>query len=159
MQFQIIIVGAGIGGLCTAIGLAKQGHSVTILESAKQLTPIGVGIHLPSNATLVLEHFGLLNRMAPDAISPSSFIFRRWDSNELLTSAPAGKQQDGGTPYWSMRRSHYQKHLLDATLESGVKLMLNSRVVSLDEETPSVILSDGKTIKADVIVLADGMPL
>ena len=31
----IIVVGAGIGGLQTALALAKDGHNVTVLESAK----------------------------------------------------------------------------------------------------------------------------
>ncbi|PNH47537.1 hypothetical protein VD0004_g743 [Verticillium dahliae] len=76
MPFRIIIVGAGIAGLCAAIGLAQQGHDVTIPESAKELTPIGVGIHIPPNAALVLKHFGILERMTDDAIHPTKFVFR-----------------------------------------------------------------------------------
>ena len=33
---NIIIIGAGIGGLCTALRLAKRGYHVTILEKNKQ---------------------------------------------------------------------------------------------------------------------------
>ena len=33
---NIIIIGAGIGGLCTALRLAKKGYQVTILEKNKQ---------------------------------------------------------------------------------------------------------------------------
>lgn len=34
-DLDIIIVGAGIGGLQTALALAADGHQVTVLESAK----------------------------------------------------------------------------------------------------------------------------
>src|SRR5689334_18903114 len=124
MPFKVVIVGAGIAGLCAAIGLAQQGHDVTVLESARELTPIGVGIHIPPNATLVLQHFGILDRMTKDAILPKKFVFRSWRDNEVVATAPAGKQQEGAPPYWSMRRSHYQKHLHEAMVEAGAKLRL-----------------------------------
>ena len=34
-DLRIVIVGAGIGGLQTALALAHDGHIVTVLESAK----------------------------------------------------------------------------------------------------------------------------
>lgn len=34
---EIVIVGAGLGGLSTAIALARRGHKVQVLEQAKQL--------------------------------------------------------------------------------------------------------------------------
>ncbi|KAM0273253.1 hypothetical protein ACHAQH_008350 [Verticillium albo-atrum] len=157
MPFKIIIVGAGIAGLCVGIGLAHQGHDVTILESAKELTPIGVGIHIPPNATLVLKYFGILDRMANDAIHPTKFVFRRWNDNEVIATAKAGKQQDGTPPYWSMRRSHYQRHLCEAMIEAGARLRLNAKVEDVDEQEPSVRLAGGELITADLVVLADGI--
>lgn len=156
MTFKIVIVGAGIAGLCAAIGLAQQGHDVTVLESARELTPIGVGIHIPPNATLVLKHFGILDKMAKDAIHPTKFVFRRWHNDEVIAIAPAGKQQQGVPPYWSMRRSHYQKHLYEAMVDAGAKLRLGVRVESVNEDDPSVTLVTGEVITADLVVLADG---
>jgi len=34
---KVIVVGAGLGGLATAIALSRTGHDVTILEQAPQL--------------------------------------------------------------------------------------------------------------------------
>jgi salicylate hydroxylase len=34
-ELSIVVVGAGIGGLQTALALAHDGHFVTVLESAK----------------------------------------------------------------------------------------------------------------------------
>jgi len=90
-QFDIVVVGAGIAGLCASIGLAQQGHKVTVLESAHELAPIGIGIHIPPNATLALKHLGLLERLEKDAFYPTSFVFRRWEDSAAIAKFPASK--------------------------------------------------------------------
>lgn len=97
--FKVVICGAGIAGLCAGIGLAKQGNSVTILESAQELAAVGIGIHLPPNATLVLRHFGLLEKFSEDAIHPTSFVFRRWADGSVIGKVPVQRPaQDDSAP-------------------------------------------------------------
>ena len=98
-HFNIVICGAGIAGLCAGIGLAQKGHSVTILESAQELNAIGIGIHLPPNATLVLRHFGLLAKLSDDATYPSNFVFRRWADSSVISEADTqGPAQNDSPP-------------------------------------------------------------
>ena len=40
MQLKIIVVGAGLSGLATAIASRFSGHDVTIIESAKELREV-----------------------------------------------------------------------------------------------------------------------
>ena len=40
-KLRIIIVGAGLSGLATAIAAALSGHDVAVLESAKELAEVG----------------------------------------------------------------------------------------------------------------------
>ena len=47
--------------------------------------------------------------------------------------------------------------VLDAALVSGAKVMFDCEVIDVDEETPSVRLADGRIIKTDLIVGADGV--
>ena len=51
---NVIIVGAGIGGLVSALCLDVKGHKVKIYEQAEILSELGAGIQLSPNATKVL---------------------------------------------------------------------------------------------------------
>lgn len=44
-RFHVAIVGAGLGGLAAAIGIARAGHKVTILEQAPMLGEVDIPNH------------------------------------------------------------------------------------------------------------------
>ena len=49
-RLKVMIAGGGIGGLCTALVLQKQGHDVHIYEKATSYRPFGGPIQIASNA-------------------------------------------------------------------------------------------------------------
>jgi 2-polyprenyl-6-methoxyphenol hydroxylase-like FAD-dependent oxidoreductase len=51
----LIVAGAGIGGLTTALALAHHGFRALVLEQAEKLQETGAGIQLAPNATRVLR--------------------------------------------------------------------------------------------------------
>jgi salicylate hydroxylase len=59
----IIIVGGGIGGLCTALALGQSGWNVRVLEQAPQFGAIGYGIQLGPNVPPMLARIGVRDQV------------------------------------------------------------------------------------------------
>ncbi len=66
------IIGAGIGGLTTAIALQQKGIATRIFEQAPKFKPIGAGIVLASNAMQVYQKLGLAKEIAAAGIPIST---------------------------------------------------------------------------------------
>src|SRR6266508_2455703 len=56
---NVVVVGAGIGGLTAALALLKRGIDVDVYEQSNQLKEVGAGIQISSNGTRVLFALGL----------------------------------------------------------------------------------------------------
>ena len=49
MKTNFIVAGGGIGGLATALGIARTGKTVRVLEKATEFGEVGAGIQLAPN--------------------------------------------------------------------------------------------------------------
>ena len=157
---DIVIVGAGIGGLAAAASLLQVGHRVRVYEQAPQLGEVGAGIQMSANAVKVLDHLGLRARFEPAAVRPKAFEFRRFDSGELLHRLPLGEQheQRHGAPYFQIHRSDLHRALRDATQELGGEITLNAEAVRIKEsDTVAVHFENGAIAHAELVVGADGI--
>lgn len=99
-SFRILVIGAGIVGLSTAISLNLKGHQVTILEKAALLRPIGGVINCPPNSSRVLEAYGLSDLIVPKVdYRMKSLRFRRYNTAEILSHLNADVvESDYGAP-------------------------------------------------------------
>lgn len=127
---NIIVAGAGIGGLSAALMLAQSGFRVTVLEQSERLEETGAGIQLSPNATRILIALGLGPRLKADAVSPSAVAIRT-ASGGRLARIPLGDRAERryGAPYWSIHRGDLQAALLEAVQASpDIALHLGTRV-------------------------------
>lgn len=159
---KITIIGAGIGGLATAIGLIREGHEVAVYEQASELGEVGAAVQMSANAAKVLYSLGLKELLEEKAVKPKAFEFRRFDDGELLHEIKLGEkhQELHGVPYYQIHRVDLHYGLLNIlnTLDSKV-LKLNMRAVSIEESENHVVanFSNGESIASDLLVGADGI--
>ncbi|KAF4335208.1 salicylate hydroxylase [Fusarium beomiforme] len=159
VKLQIVIVGAGLGGLATAVALARQGHEVTVLEQAAALGEVGAGIQIPPNSSRLLQKWGLGPYLKEYAVKPESMTFRRWENGDAIgyTSLCPEFETRYGAPYLVIHRADFHSALCRRAKELGVKVITDSRVTAYDETVPSASTSDGRKYQADLIIAADGV--
>lgn len=156
---HIIVIGCGLAGLTVAIGLAKAGHKVSIIESALSIQYIGAGIQISPNSSLILRRFGVDKYIQKYCTDPIDLRMMRWQTGQTLVQVPLKEpaEQKYHSPYWHIHRADLHRGLLQAAEELGCEVHLNSRVVSIDPSAPLLTTKGGKTYNGDLIVASDGL--
>lgn len=157
-SFNIIICGAGLGGLAAAIALAQNGHKVIVLEAAKELNEVGAGIQVPPNSIKILEKYKVAHLLEPLATKPKHINMRRYETGEVLNATDLTLMTEAyGYPYWLVHRWDYQKVLLEAALANGAEVRFGQRVASVNPDDALVKLENGTMLSADLVIGADGI--
>ncbi len=154
---KALIVGAGIGGLTTAIALRQAGYDVSIFERASELKPAGAGLTLAPNAGMVLRALDLLDQVAERGAVIISGEQRN-PRGKLLQQAPIGTiAREFGVPMIGLLRSELQDVLV-SNLESNI-LHLGMECVGFYDSGDRVVarFGDGTERSGDLLVGADGL--
>jgi 2-polyprenyl-6-methoxyphenol hydroxylase-like FAD-dependent oxidoreductase len=113
---EVIIVGAGIGGLTLALSLHAAGIACRVYESTAEILPLGVGINVLPHATAELQSLGLLEALERVAVvTREAAFFNRF--GQLVYAEPAGRWAGYDVPQLSIHRGDLQGVLLAAVTE------------------------------------------
>lgn len=153
------VVGAGIGGLTAAIALARKGVRVQVLERASALTTVGASLAVDPNAMRVLGRIDLTERLREVGVPVDAVEYLRWDDGRVLLRTPLGAAGEDhfGAPALDFLRPDLQHVLVEALPPSA--LVLGAEVTAIEQDAHGVelVLGDGRRLRADLVVAADGI--
>ncbi|WP_063734697.1 flavin-dependent oxidoreductase [Streptomyces sp. RTd22] len=113
---SVVIAGAGIGGLTAALSLHAAGIGATVVESAREIRPFGVGINLLPHAVRELTELGLGDSLADLGVATAENVYADRHGRRIF-SEPRGMAQGYRWPQYSIHRGELQMLLLAAVRE------------------------------------------
>ena len=161
-EYPVVIAGAGVAGLVTALALHRQGVSFHLYEQVSELAEVGAGLQLSPNGTRVLIELGLEDAMREVVCEAERKEVRHGISGQTWKLFDLGRDclERFGSPYWFVHRGDLQQVLLKALRKQAphaltVGLGVHSAIPQGDHVR--VQLSDGRSVKASVVLGCDGV--
>lgn len=159
---DVLIAGAGLGGLTTALALIQRGHRVRLFEQAAELKEVGAGVQIGPNGSRLLISLGLREAMERVVCVPVGREFRLWSTGQRWRSFDTGEAavQRFGAPYWMVHRGDIHGVLLDAVRKAAPDAILAGNACAgfeQDERHAIIRLANGETATGDVLIGADGV--
>ncbi|HXD47022.1 MAG TPA: flavin-dependent oxidoreductase [Pseudolabrys sp.] len=162
----VIIAGGGIGGLATALTLHQIGVRCVVLEAAREMRPLGVGINLQPNAVRELTDLGFsqadLDRVGLPA---KEWALVGLNGNDVY-SEPRGLLAGYRWPQYAVHRGKFHMLLFDKLVErvGAGAVRLGSRVTGYRKNsgggvTALIEQTDGTRSEANgaLLIGADGI--
>ena len=158
-ELDVLIIGAGIGGLTLAHALIQRGEKVRVLESAPALENVGAGIQIPPNAVKVLRALGLEKAVTAKAFQPRAIEARMGRSGRRVFDIPLAEEAEKrwGAPYLHIHRADYIAALSEGLPEGAIELSARVESYQHTENDVSVSLADGRKLTSQYLIGADGI--
>ncbi|MFF5110500.1 FAD-dependent monooxygenase [Streptosporangium sp. NPDC000509] len=145
MRGRAAIVGAGIGGLATAVGLRRIGWEVHILERWPKINPEGTALGMRPDAQAALARLGLGEELRRRTV-PYRQAQIRTPSGRRIADLPLERiERKGGSPILMLSRISLMDMLIDAVGDASI--------------TTGTEITDPEALRGeyDLVVGADGL--
>ncbi len=156
MKETINIIGAGIGGLTTALTLKKRGLNVNIFESTERIKPVGAGIILANNAMQVFQKLGLQDKIEKAGNRISLMKITDPQLNPLSVVDLSEYEQKYKVSNIAIHRGELQKILANEIGHNHINL--SKRLSKIEKNILfKLTFEDNTTIESKIIIGADGI--
>lgn len=161
---KVIVIGGGPAGMMAAYAASCQGHAVTVLEQNEKL---GKKLFITGKGRCNITNAGDMDNLFANVMSNRKFLysaFYTFDNEQVLSffenQGLRTKVERGNRVFPLSDHSSDVIAALSRALKSqNVDIRLHTKVQSLlirDEAACGVVLSDGKTVEADDVIVATG---
>lgn len=151
-------MGGGIGGLAAAAALAQRGVAVRLLEQAPVFDEVGAGLQVSPNGMAVLRALGVQSQLTgKGAVRAGAVVLREGAKGRQVARLPLARLRPD-QPYYFMHRADLVDILHGAAKRGNVTFEMGAQVASIRPgPVPQVQMAGGSTLKAELIVAADGL--
>ena len=158
----ILIVGGGLGGLTTALALARRGRATRVLEGAPEFGAIGYGIQFGPNVFHVFDRLGLMDRVLAVSDQPPAVLMLDALDGKELVRIPTGASLRArfNYPYIIVHRIDLHNVLIDACrANDSIELVAEAMVTGFEDrgDRVAVTTADGRSFSGPALVAADGV--
>ncbi|KAL2158992.1 hypothetical protein VTH06DRAFT_3023 [Thermothelomyces fergusii] len=165
-DLHVVVIGAGMGGLGTALAFAKKGFkNIDVFETASNLGFVGAGIQMPPNLIRVLHRLGCWEDIFAEATNVKATSIRQGNTNAELSHVEMPDiEEKYGFPHCTEHRSSLAGGLFEGCKkEEAIKFHFSTALVRVNSfgPRPSITVKprggDEYTVEADIVLAADGI--
>src|ERR1700733_3992834 len=156
-RYDVLIQGAGIGGLTLAIALQQRGYVVRIVERSASLSEVGAGIWMAANPMQVFDRLGFSAKIMDAGWIVKFLHLQDSKSGEIQTTDMSSIAKQFGFETVALRRAVLQRVLFDQLLPGSVSFGCEVQSFASRGDAVSAELSDGSCCQTSVLVGADGI--
>jgi salicylate hydroxylase len=159
---NVLVAGAGIGGLATTLVLAQRGLSIDLIEQSPHVGEIGAGLQLGPNAFAALDALGVGEAVRKTAVFTERLVMMDAVDCSEVASIPVGEafRARFGNPYAVTHRADLHTALFDAVRENPlVRVHTGARIanVTFDERTARVETDSDRVFQGAALIGCDGV--
>lgn len=151
------IIGAGIGGLTTALAFEKLNIPYHLYEKAEDINAIGAGIWLAPNALKVYEWLGILDQVKNAGNSIDRITIATADLQTLTDSKQDEAKEEYGYSTVAIHRAELQKVLANNVASSNISWGKGLKSYTETKEGVELQFLDATTTIVNYLIGADGI--
>jgi len=155
---EVVIIGAGIAGLATAVALRRRGIEALVFEQAPAFGRVGAGLTLAPNAMQALEQLGLSDQVR--AVGNPLDCFGLEDTAGVtLTEIDLTRMRTAFDGHTTVAIHRARLHAVLAAALDAEALRLGETCVCIQQTDGPVQIqfASGLQVEADIVIGCDGL--
>lgn len=153
----IAIIGGGIGGLATAMGLQKIGIKANVYEQNKSFKPLGTGIGIGSNVMIALHKLGIGEKILELGMSLNEQQFLNGNLKRLNSIDFTLLKERFGEENITIERAELHNSLFRGLNSNHIHFNKKVKQFKQIKKQVELTFTDGSTEYVDYVIAADGI--